>query len=226
MPGQKRGWLEHPAVPYALPFVALIAFLAVHLDVFGRWEYPLRVVVLAALVWVSSRRVVSFRAPHWLGSVLLGVAVFFVWVAPDVLLPVWRRQWFFENALMGAVKSSLPESLRGDWMVLVFRSLRAVVLVPIIEELFWRGWLMRWLIETEFERVPLGKYTHAAFWLTALLFAFEHGPYWDVGLLAGIAYNAWMVRVRNLGDCILAHAVTNACLSAYVILAGQWEYWM
>jgi hypothetical protein len=100
------------------------------------------------------------------------------------------------------------------------------VLVPIIEELFWRGWLMRWLIDADFRKVPLGSYSGRAFWITALLFASEHGPYWEVGLLAGIAYNWWILRTRTLGDCIIAHAVTNAALSAYVIAAGKWQYWM
>jgi CAAX prenyl protease-like protein len=95
-----------------------------------------------------------------------------------------------------------------------------------VEELFWRGWLMRWLIAADFRSVPLGAYTAQAFWVVAVLFASEHGAYWDVGLLAGIAYNWWMLRTRSLGDLILAHAVTNACLSAYVIVARKWEYWL
>jgi hypothetical protein len=57
------------------------------------------------------------------------------------------------------------------------------------------------------------------------LFASEHGPYWDVGLIAGILYNLWMIRTRSIADCILAHAVTNAALSLYVIATGQWQYW-
>ena len=31
-------------------------------------------------------------------------------------------------------------------------------------------------------------------------------------------------RTRNLGDCILAHAVTNACLGVYVLASSKWEY--
>ena len=85
---------------------------------------------------------------------------------------------------------------------------------------------MRRLISADVERVPLGAYTHLSFWATALLFASEHGSFWDVGLAAGVAFNWWMVRTRNLGDCILAHAVTNACLAAYVLTAGRWEYWL
>jgi uncharacterized protein len=95
----------------------------------------------------------------------------------------------------------------------------------VLEELFWRAWLMRWLINTDFLRVPLGAYTPFAFWLTAILFASEHGPYWDVGLVAGVIYNWWMIRSKSVADCILAHATTNAALSGYVLTTGQWQYW-
>jgi CAAX protease family protein len=97
--------------------------------------------------------------------------------------------------------------------------------VPIVEELFWRAWFMRWLINISFTRVPLGTYTAFSFWTTALLFASEHGPYWDVGLLTGIVYNFWMIRTKSVGDCVLMHAVTNALLSGYVLTTGQWQYW-
>jgi len=99
-----------------------------------------------------------------------------------------------------------------------------VLLVPVIEELFWRAWLMRYLVSHDFERIPLGTYSAASFWICAVLFATEHGPYWDVGLAAGIVFNWWMIRTRNLGDCILAHAVTNACLGAYVVVFSKWQY--
>jgi membrane protease YdiL (CAAX protease family) len=71
----------------------------------------------------------------------------------------------------------------------------------------------------------LGSWHARAFWITAVLFALEHGVYWDVGLLAGIVYNAWMVRTKNLGDLILAHTVTNACLCAWIVATGRFEYW-
>jgi hypothetical protein len=58
------------------------------------------------------------------------------------------------------------------------------------------------------------------------LFASEHGPYWEVGLATGIIYNAWMVKTRNLTDCIIAHAVTNGLLSAYILATHQFQYWL
>jgi CAAX prenyl protease-like protein len=157
---------------------------------------------------------------------LLGLAVFAAWVAPDLLFPGYRSHWLFQNAVTGTLQSSLTESARGDGLVLALRALRAVVLVPVIEELFWRAWLMRWLINPDFRKVALGTFSIASFAVTAFLFGSEHGPYWEVGVVAGVAYNWWMVRTHSLGDCILAHAVTNACLSVFVLVTGKWEYWL
>jgi CAAX prenyl protease-like protein len=85
---------------------------------------------------------------------------------------------------------------------------------------------MRWLVKDDFASVQLGTYTPRSFWITAVFFAAEHGPYWEVGLIAGVIYNWLMIRTRSIGDCILAHAITNAILSAFVITTGRWEYWM
>jgi len=109
---------------------------------------------------------------------------------------------------------------------LAIRIFGSVALVPLLEELFWRGWLMRWLIHPEFQSVRPGTYTPYSFWMTAVLFAAEHGSYWDVGLLAGIVYNWWMVRTGRLVDCVVAHAVTNGFLAAYLLYFGQWQYWL
>ncbi len=81
--------------------------------------------------------------------------------------------------------------------------------------------MMRWLIDKEFLKIPLGTYVPSAFWIVALLFASEHGPYWEVGLAAGVVYNWWIIRTKNLADCILAHAVTNAVRSIYVLFTDR-----
>ena len=219
---------RYPSLPYVAPFLVFMVLLLVapSLPIDQRVRAVGRVAILALALWVFSRRVISFEAPHWLSSISLGVGVFALWVAPDVFLPSWRGSWLFSNGLTGRIEGVLPEAARADTLVLVLRCVRAVILVPIIEELFWRAWLPRWVDSREdFRRVPLGQYTLAAFWLTALLFASEHGAMWDVGLAAGLLYNWWMRRTRKLGDLILAHAVTNACLSAYVLTRGRWEYW-
>jgi len=192
---------------------------------FGVLEFPLRVVFLAAVLWFFSRHVISFRCVRPVASILLGIAVCVLWVAPDQLFPGYRTHWLFQNSLTGELKTSIDASLLASPMVLFFRSIRAVILVPIIEELFWRSWMMRWIIDPKFEAIPLGTWQARAFCTTVVLFALEHGSYWEVGALAGIAYGWWMLRTRSLGDCILAHAVTNAILSGYVMATGKWHYW-
>ena len=112
---------------------------------------------------------------------VFGVAVFVIWVAPDVLIPGWRSSILFQNPLTGKLISSMTADVLGDPLSLALRTLRAVLIVPIVEELFWRGWLMRWIERPDFEAVPLGHYHRRSFWLVAILFALEHGPYLGCG---------------------------------------------
>jgi CAAX prenyl protease-like protein len=186
----------------------------------------LRVTVMTAVLWLVARPVIDLRVRQLAPTLFIGIAVFVVWIAPDLLIKGYRHFWLFDNALVPKAATTLSISGVMSWPVLTLRMIRAVMIVPIVEELFWRAWLMRWIIDQNFQSVPLGKYTAASFWIVAALFASEHGPYWDVGLAAGIIYNWWMVRTRSLGDLILAHAVTNFSLSAYVIATGKWEYWL
>jgi uncharacterized protein len=188
-------------------------------------EHAACIAVLSAILLTISRPVIDLRVKNPIGTVLMGIAVFVIWIAPDTLFQGYREHWLFTNSVMGSAKAGVPEAARSDVLVLILRAVRATILVPIIEELFWRGWLMRWIISPDFEKIPLGTWAPKAFWMVAVLFASEHGSFWEVGLAAGILYNWWMLKTRSLGDLILAHAVTNGVLSAYVVVAGRWEYW-
>lgn len=200
--------------------------LGPYLHLPGGWGYPVRTLIVLAVLLVFSRSVIALRPSHWLSSVLLGVAVFAIWIAPDLLFPGYREHWLFRNAIVGAGAAGVPAGVRESPVFLFFRIAGSALLVPVVEELFWRAWLMRRLISPDFAKLPLGAYTAQSFWITAALFASEHGSYWEVGLAAGIAYNWWILRTRSLADCILAHAVTNGCLAVYVVAAGRWEYWL
>jgi CAAX prenyl protease-like protein len=216
---------RHAAVPWVLPFAIFIALLVIQQAVaIPQW---LRFAVsMAAILAVSLVPLRGGPSKPFL-SILIGIAVFVIWVAPDRIAPGWHHFILFDNAVIGHPAGNTPPASKSDPVFLIFRIAISVIAVPILEELFWRGWLMRWIIDSrDFERVPLGTFAPAAFWLTALLFASEHGSFWDVGFVAGIVYNWWMIRTRNIWDCILAHAVTNGVLAAYVIGAGQWQYWL
>ena len=226
--GGKQDAGRDATLAYTAPFVVFVAMLAVR-----RWiPLPaevfatLRFLLAASALVIFSRRVIPWRLSFAIGSVLLGVAVFVVWVGPDTLWPGYREHWLFTNSITGAAASSLAARLKANVFFITLRVVESALLVPMLEELFWRGWLMRWLIRPNFTEVPLGQYAPVSFWVVAALFAAEHGPYWEVGLIAGVAYNWWMVRTRSLADCILAHAVTNAALAAYVLVLDQWQYWL
>jgi CAAX prenyl protease-like protein len=217
-----------PAVPYTVPFGVFIALLGLsYVWPFSALaEQVVGIAVMVLVLYLVARPALDFRVRHWAGTVAVGVLIFVLWIVPDLLFPGYRHSLLFENPLVGVARSSLPEAARHDPMTLALRTLRAAVIVPVVEELFWRGWLMRRMIAPDFVQVPLGAYTATSFWIVALLFASEHGPYWDVGLVAGVVFNAWMIRTKSLGDLILTHAVANGCLSAYVMVAGKWEYWL
>lgn len=214
-------------VAYTAPFLTFVCLMvmerALHLP--PQVAYPVRLSVSSLVIYFASRSLVSFRASRLLASAAIGAVVFLIWVGPDILFG-YRHHWLFENFINGAPVSSVPGALQRNWLFVASRFAGSTLVVPILEELFWRGWLMRWLVDKEFQTVALGTYSPAAFWVVAALFASEHGPYWEVGLIAGVIYNWWMIRTRSLADCIVAHGVTNGMLSIYVLAADQWQYWL
>ena len=212
---------------YVAPFLAFVGLMAIEksFSLAPVYFYPVRFAVVLAILAIFSRPYLTLRPGSPLLSVGIGIAVFAIWIGPDYVFG-YRHHWLFENSVTGQATSSLPLDLQSNIGFLILRSVSSFALVPLLEELFWRGWLMRWLVNRDFLKVPLGLYVPSAFWMVAILFASEHGPYWEVGLAAGIVYNWWLVRTRNLADCILAHAVTNALLCGWVLATDQWQYWL
>jgi CAAX prenyl protease-like protein len=217
----------YPALGYIAPFLVYVGIMGMEraFSVQPLVGYPIRAALTLLVLLLASRRCTKLRPERPLASIGIGLVVFAVWIGPDALFG-YRHHGLFENFVMGSASGSLPPDLRRNPVFLLIRAAGSTLLVPIVEELFWRAWLMRWLIERDFESVPLGTYLPSAFWITAVLFASEHGSYWEVGLAAGLVYNWWMIRTRSLADCILAHAVTNGALAAYVVTTGAWRYWL
>jgi CAAX prenyl protease-like protein len=204
-------------------FVGMMLFSS-QLAALGIWENPVRVALMGGVIWYFSGDLLKqAKLTKPLESALLGLAVFALWIAPDVIAPSYRDFWF---KLFQQEKGLIAPELLANPLVLVFRTLRAALIVPIAEELFWRGWLMRWIAKPNFWELPLGSYSAAAFWGTAALFALEHGAYWEVGLLCGVIYGWWMLRTKSIADLILTHAVTNLALSIYTITTKNWQYWL
>lgn len=183
--------------------------------------YPIKIALVCAalaafrrsytdLDWGSLRK----PAPTAL-SVCAGIVVFIVWINLD-----------FPWAMQGELTSYDPTQAATGWAyALIFaRVTGAVVVVPIMEELFWRSFLARYLIDRNFMAVRAGTFTLFTFLSTAVLFGLEHQLYL-AGILAGLAYNGVYKKTGSLAQCVLSHAVTNGLLAAYVLTTGNWRFW-
>jgi CAAX prenyl protease-like protein len=169
---------------------------------------------------VYFRRDYRLRTPlkAWLACAV-GVAVFGLWISPQAVFHQAPRLDGFD-----------PEVFAGRpvlyWGGLALRFLRLVAVVPVLEEIFWRGFLLRYLVNEEFEAVPFGACTPMANAVVAIGFMFEHSlPDWPAGLATGLLYNMVACRTRSLSSCILAHALTNALLGAFIMSTRQWGFW-
>ncbi len=152
-----------PSAPYVIPFGVFIGFLALHaiVPIPELTDQIVWIVGMALVVLRFARPVLDFRVKRLTGSVLIGILVFVIWIGPDLLFPGYRQFWLFQNLLAGAGRSAMSITGQSRPAVLALRTLRAVAIVPIVEELFWRAWMMRWIISDNFRKVPLGAYTAA-----------------------------------------------------------------
>ena len=115
----------------------------------------------------------------------------------------------------------LPSAL--NWPLVVVRILGAALVVPVMEELFWRSFLMRWIVDSEFEKVPVGKVTLAAAGITSAIFASAH-PEWLPAVLTGLAWAGLLAYTGKLSTCWISHMVANAALGAYALATQSWNY--
>ena len=217
-----------PIFVRSLPFGLYIAVLVLEgllpdwapgLDV--RWLYPVKgglVALALAVLWRHYPELKSFSLSlkDWLLALALGLVVLVLWVNLDA-------GWM----LMGeAGRGYNPTDAAGqiDWLLVAFRIAGAALVVPIMEELFWRSFLQRWIQQTDFLTLNPAQIGLKALLIASALFAVEHLQ-WLAGLIAGLAYGLLYIRTRNLWAPIIAHSVTNGGLGAYVVATGHWSFW-
>jgi CAAX prenyl protease-like protein len=209
------------ALEEALRFLGGKGFVVVP-DPYLLCLYPVKVlsVALVLLLFRKFYTEIRFRelfCPFVSVSTLAaGVGVFVLWINLD--------QPF---ATMGTLRGFDPNLFRGEGMRLFLIASRlagAALVVPVMEELFWRSFLIRYIISPDFSNIPIGRFTWPSFLITAVLFGLEHNLFL-AGILAGIAYNLLLYYTRSLYACIVAHAVTNLALGIYVLQTGKWYFW-
>ncbi len=186
------------------------------------WLYPLQTLICLGLLWHYRAwypLTVSKSAKAWLGTLGVAILVLVIWVSPQEIFGVAPR-------LDGFNPEVLETGSPLYWSTLFFRFLRLVVAVPLLEEIFWRGFLMRYLIKEDFQSVAFGTFTRFSFFVVAIAFAAAHQQAdWAAAFLTSLLYNGIAVRTRNLLLCVVAHAITNLLLGLYILRTLQWGFW-
>ena len=228
--------LRNAALVRYLPFAVFMAFIGFE-EVFrllaGKgmvtvteatfyYLYPIKTLVVASLLYRYRKEYAEIslkdlaNLPVTFAVCCVGLVVFALWIRMDWPLGAPRAPQGFN-----------PGLLPGRDLQVVMTVVRvggAVLVVPIMEELFWRSFFIRYLISRDFSQVPLGLFTLPSFLITVLLFGSEHN-FIFAGMMAGAIYNGILYRTRSLAHCILAHAVTNLALAMYVLSTGKWYFW-
>ena len=213
-------------LPRVLPFAVYILFLALSdylsplcnsLSIDTKWLYTLRAMSVLAVLVYFCRDYGELRIKPTVKELsfagLAGLFVFFVWIMP---YPSW--------ATLGHHVQISGTNLGQEKFWLSTRLFGAVLIVPLMEEIFWRSFFMRSIDSRNFLNFSPNKISLFAFMVTASMFALAH-HLWLAGLLAGLVYGALFIRYRNLWIPIAAHTVTNGVLGILVISTGSWQYW-
>jgi len=222
---EKTGRTINPSAPFLLPLLFVVATALVtglfveELD----YYYPLRVVVaLLVLGWyrdeyliglrehLGSRSLLSWEAPA------IGTAIYVVWIA----LSSWTTPLGASDPPEGLFEMAPPLAIA--WIAA--RAFGSVVTVPIVEELAFRGFLLRRIIASDFTKVRYDRWHWPAVVLSSIAFAAVHQQ-WVAGFAAGVGFAYAQTRRGLLSDAIIAHVTSNALIAAHVLLAGAWSLW-
>ena len=222
--------LSRAALLRILPFVAFMALLALRSiaptdERWGfdtRWLYALNLVLVGGLLaaWWRAYGELAWQnrpsAREALLSVAVGLAVFALWIRLDA---PWMQ-------IGKPAAAFVPVDASGAllWPLIAARWLGATLLVPVMEELFWRAFLMRWIQAPVFEGVDPRRTGAKAVLLSTFVFMLAH-PLWLAAIVAGLAYALLYRATGRLWTAVIAHAVTNGALGAWVVASGQWQFW-
>jgi uncharacterized protein len=183
------------------------------------WTYPAQTVVCGALLWWFWGDYQIQRPGKIWFALVIGVIVFVVWIAPQQFFRFAPRLIGFDPGLFAAQPALY-------WGTVAFRFLRLVVVVPLVEEVFWRGFLLRYLISERFTTVAIGAFSWLSFLGVTFAFGLAHSRAdWAAAVVCGALYNLVAYRTGSLASCALAHATTNLLLGLWIMQTRQWGFW-
>lgn len=216
-------------VPFVL-FVLLTSLQGIFEETSRYWIYLAKTLIGIWLVWIIRPFVPELKWVMTLRSVCAGVVVFALWVGLDGLYPT--LDVILSTLGFGSKESGAPWNPNltygaGSgmaWLMIATRILGSSLVVPPIEEVFYRSLVYRWIANPDINQVSLRRFAGAPFVVTALLFGLAHRE-WLPGILCAMIYQSLVFRRGDLGEAMTAHGVTNLLLGLWVIGKGAWQFW-
>ena len=222
--------LRGKIIAYGAPMGAFIGLLALNplLPLLGRpfwlqhpeyWVFPLQTVICGAVLCRFWPAYELDPAKRLTTGITVGLLVFGLWISPQTLFGFPPRIDGFNPEVFAAQPVLY-------WSTVALRFLRLVVVVPLVEEIFWRGFLLRYLINEKFDQVPFGTFSWVSFLVVTCAFGFSHSkPDWPAALATGALYNWVAYRTKSLTTCVVTHALTNLLLGIWIMSTRQWGFW-
>ena len=230
------------AVMLILPLLEVAGFYVDNEDMYPwyrhapeQWLYPLQTVIAIVLLLLYWRHY-DFGPARGLGLAIAGGLIgITVWILPGHIFREagMEEGWWKILGFTSRTEGFDPNEAGGSdsvyyWLSVAMRFVRMVVVVAFVEEIFWRGFLMRFLLDKDgdYWEQPFGKFSWLSYFVVTLLFMFAHAPsdYFGALVYGSLTYGV-AVRTKSLAACVLMHAVANLVLGIYVMMTGQLGYW-
>ena len=219
-----KGIFKKPWLPYVLPFALFLLLTepARFLPELSPHFYIAKTIIVGALLWFWRHKYIAdfssgLSLSEILTAIFCGLLVLAIWIVPEeYLFQVGEGNAFDPYALGQSQAAAIG--------LIGVRLIGSSLVVPVMEELFWRSFIMRYLINPDFRSVPMGAFSWFSFLGVAVLFGLEHHRV-VVGIIAGLLYGLLLVHQKNIKGVILAHGVTNFGLGIYVVVTANWIFW-
>lgn len=212
---------------YILPMGLFMGFTWVG----GTWpslypiSYVMKVVLVALALVLMWRHYTKISWRYWQLGFVVGVIGIFQWIG----MQLWLQnhvEFFAPPKDPFNPMQTFGESGAMLYGFLAFRLIGAVLVVPVMEELFWRDYLWRQILApNDFKLAEVGERSWASLLIVSGVFAFVHGNWWLTSIVWALMIGGLLIYTKSIGACIIAHAVTNLLLAVYVLWYRDWAFW-
>ena len=179
------------------------------------------VLVTAALVYFRSVwREIRFEGKWVLPSAIIGVALCAIWIGIEKNVPY--THFLGERTAFNPFTEVDDPAMRAAFFG--FRFFGLVLMVPLMEEIFWRSFLLRFITKPDFLSLKVGEFSTNALLIGAALFGLAH-PEWLPAVIFALAISLWLRYTKSLFAVIIVHVVTNLALGLWVVTQRDWIFW-